>query len=294
MADLLEEIESKYEKLKKDLDLHKVQQASYENEAFNKASIRDELNKKTKDLFREAKEYREQRDILNDKVKQLKAEREEWREKLQKSYDELKEIKKKISNRAGEGNITQFRKRIKDLEHKQETTVLTSDKERALVEEIHALHAQIERMKKEEEEAMKKNQEYMQKKADISVAKMKLDAIQSQLEEAVTKSQEFHDKSIELFEKASESKRESDEAHQSFINFSQKEREEEKAIHNIIEELRDFEKIITGLRQKQRNTKKQERESELKKTADAIFEKFKKGEPLSTEDILILQKAGFM
>jgi uncharacterized coiled-coil DUF342 family protein len=294
MADLLEEIEAKYEKLKKDLDVHKVQQNSYESEALNKASVRDELNKKTKDLFKEAKEYREQRDLLNDKVKQLKASREEWREKLQKGYNELKEIKKRYSNRFGEGNISQFRKKIKDLEHRQETSVLSSDKEKVLVEEIHALHLQIEKMKKEEEEAMRKNQEYMQKKADISVAKMKLDDIQSQLEEAVTKSQEFHDKSVELFEKASESKKESDEAHQNFINFSQKEREEEKILNNMIEELRDFEKIITGLRQKQRTSKKQERESELKKTADAIFEKFKNGEALSTEDILILQKAGFM
>ncbi|MGC8992756.1 MAG: DUF7121 family protein, partial [Thermoplasmata archaeon] len=93
---------------------------------------------------------------------------------------------------------------------------------------------------------------------------------------------------------AYQSKARSDEAHQNYINSLQKAREEDEKVKEIIKELKDYEKIIVAIKQTQTTQKKQEKEIELKKVAEDIYQKFKRGEPLTTEDILILQKAGFL
>jgi len=56
----------------------------------------------------------------------------------------------------------------------------------------------------------------------------------------------------------------------------------------------DYDKIITGLRQKARKARKKKDESVAMKEAEDIFDKFKKGEKLSTEDLMVLQKSGYL
>jgi len=295
MTELLEELEEKYEKKKKELEIHKTERDRLEAEASEWANKRDELNKQVKELFRQAKEYKDKRDELNKQVQELKKEKEEWKSKVAKLSEELKEIRKKIVfSDSGKPSIQALKKRLKELENKQETTVLTPEKEKALVEEIHRISVEIEKLKKEEEEKMKNNQEYMEKKAELSVAKMRLDEISEKIEEVANESQVYHDKAMEIYEKAQELRKSADEAHQNYVTIIQKAREEDNIVKNLTREVRDFEKIIAGLKIKQKTSKKQEKETELKKIAEDIFEKFKKGEPLTTEDILILQKAGFI
>ena len=55
-----------------------------------------------------------------------------------------------------------------------------------------------------------------------------------------------------------------------------------------------MEKAIYSIRNKTKVTKKKEKESELQEKASELYEKFKSGEQLTTEDLLILQKAGFL
>ena len=59
-------------------------------------------------------------------------------------------------------------------------------------------------------------------------------------------------------------------------------------------DVKDFEKIIAGLKQKMSKSKKREEKKEIKKKAEEIYKKFKNGEPLTTEDLMILQKAGLL
>ncbi|MGC8566002.1 MAG: DUF7121 family protein, partial [Thermoplasmata archaeon] len=153
---------------------------------------------------------------------------------------------------------------------------------------------QIEKLKKEEEEMVKNNQEYMEKKSEVLSLKLKLDEISKKIEETVNEAQVYHDKAMELYDKAQEIRKSADEAHQNYLTAVQKAREEDNIVHEILKELKNFEKIITGLKAKQSAAKRYEKESELKKMADEIYKKFMKGEPLTTEDILILQKAGLL
>jgi uncharacterized coiled-coil DUF342 family protein len=56
----------------------------------------------------------------------------------------------------------------------------------------------------------------------------------------------------------------------------------------------DYDKIIAGMRQKARKAKKKDDEASAKEEAEKIFEKFKAGEKLSTEDLMALQKSGYL
>jgi Uncharacterized archaeal coiled-coil protein len=52
--------------------------------------------------------------------------------------------------------------------------------------------------------------------------------------------------------------------------------------------------MMGGMTAKYKATRRKEREGELQTMANTLFDKFKNGEQLTTEDLLILQKAGFL
>ena len=58
--------------------------------------------------------------------------------------------------------------------------------------------------------------------------------------------------------------------------------------------MHDFDKIISGIRDKGRKSHTDRDDTSAKRQAEEIFEKFKSGEKLSTEDIMVLQKSGYM
>src|SRR5207245_519035 len=62
-----------------------------------------------------------------------------------------------------------------------------------------------------------------------------------------------------------------------------------------IRQVHDYDKIIHGIWMKSRGvTEEVAEEVDAKKEAELIFERFKKGEKLSTEDLLTLQKSGYL
>ena len=61
-----------------------------------------------------------------------------------------------------------------------------------------------------------------------------------------------------------------------------------------IKQVHDYDKIIYSLKQKRRRFKKVKDEKIAKQQAEDIYERFKKGEKLDTEDLMYLQKAGYL
>ena len=53
--------------------------------------------------------------------------------------------------------------------------------------------------------------------------------------------------------------------------------------------MHDYDKIISGMRQKARKAKRKEDETSAKEEAEKIFDRFKAGEKLSTEDLMALR-----
>ena len=70
--------------------------------------------------------------------------------------------------------------------------------------------------------------------------------------------------------------------------------EEHKKHIAMIREVHDFDKMISGIRRKHRRERVSEGETVAKKEADEIYDRFKRGEKLSTEDLMTLQKSGYL
>ena len=106
--------------------------------------------------------------------------------------------------------------------------------------------------------------------------------------------QNEHDAMIKIYEEADKLRKEADESQEKFIETKGKADEEHRRHIDHIRQVHDYDKIITGLRQKARKARKKKDESVAMKEAEDIFDKFKKGEKLSTEDLMVLQKSGYL
>jgi len=294
MPELLEELEARYEKRKREMELHRMLRDKHNKEAREWADKRDELNKQVKEMVAEAKEHKRIRDELNEKVKELKEERKKWNEKAKELSIKLREARSKFIPRKDLPNVGKLKKKLRELEFKQQTMVLTPEKERELVELIDSLYKKIMEYEKIIEEETKKNKELNELQKQLKEARENAEKYHQEIEKLVAEAQEHHNKMVELFEKVDEVRKEADEAHRLYLDNKKIADEEHEQFIAAARDVRDFEKIIAGLRQKRMASKKKQEKSEIKKKAEEIYEKFKRGEPLTTEDILILQKAGLL
>ena len=56
-------------------------------------------------------------------------------------------------------------------------------------------------------------------------------------------------------------------------------------------ELRDYDKVISGLRKKTKKVKVTKEQKAVRKEAESLFKNFRAGEKLTTDDILLLQRS---
>jgi uncharacterized coiled-coil DUF342 family protein len=101
--------------------------------------------------------------------------------------------------------------------------------------------------------------------------------------------QTSHDTMIELYEKADELRKKADDCQGRFISNKQLADAEHKAHIDLIRKVHDYDKFISGLRRRARRVRKDRQEKAQKQVAEDMMDRFKKGEKLSTEDLLSLQ-----
>ncbi|HII80773.1 MAG TPA: phosphoserine phosphatase, partial [Methanosarcina sp.] len=82
--------------------------------------------------------------------------------------------------------------------------------------------------------------------------------------------------------------------HREFVKAQEAADEQHKAFINAQKEIRDLDKEIFKLKRKDKDGKSRIIKSELQKDAKSIFEKFKGGAKLTTEDLMTLQRSGLV
>jgi len=289
MTELLEDLEKKRQASNYEAEKHKQLRDQLNEETKKWVETRDELNAKVRELIEEASKHRETRDQLNAKVKEAKAQRDEWNKKVSDLNDAVMQLKKDNTPREGPP-IKKLKKELKNLEFKQMTSVLSPEKERELIDILSEMQAQI----KEREKSMEQNSEIKDAIKDLREARDEAEEYHKQVGVLAEQAQTEHDSMIDLYEKADEMRKQADEAQEKFIECKLKADEEHRKHIDNIRQVHDYDKIITGLRQKVRKARKKKEESDAKKEAEEIFDKFKSGEKLSTEDIMALQKSGYL
>ena len=250
------------------------------------ASERNDLNVKAKEYMDEVHMYRDRRNGLNVEVGQIRDERNEVTEKVNSLKDNFLSLKRKRFSGQNLPPIARLRKQIQELEIKQMTTPLTTDKERALVEEISSLQNKI----KQHDELIETDTEVLDARDTFREAENKRRELSKSMQKRRQEAQTAHHSMKDSLRLNRSTRRKADAAQRAFV----KAKEKADIVHNeYIEYLRGMQEIdrMTASQGKSGSVADQKASAA---SAEDLFAKFLAGEKLSTEQLMIIQKAGML
>ena len=250
------------------------------------ASERNDLNVKAKEYMDEVHMYRDRRNGLNVEVGQIRDERNEVTEKVNSLKDNFLSLKRKRFSGQNLPPIARLRKQIQELEIKQMTTPLTTDKERALVEEISSLQNKI----KQHDELIETDTEVLDARDTFREAENRRRELSKSMQKSRQEAQTAHHSMKDSLRLNRSTRRKADAAQRAFV----KAKEKADIVHNeYIEYLRGMQEIdrMTASQGKSGSVADQKASAA---SAEDLFAKFLAGEKLSTEQLMIIQKAGML
>ena len=286
---VLEELMEKKASLLKETEELRTKRNELNLAANELSSKRDVLNSQTKSLVEEAQEYKVLREDYNKNVSDNKSKRDKLNEKANKIYAKIDVLRGKYNLSKGQP-LNELKKEIDRLEFKQQTNVLTTDKERQLVEKISSLQDEFKRRKKELEE----NEELRVLLEEAQKLRDEASKFHEKVIEYVNLAQECHDNMVRIFKNVDKTRAQADEVHNKFLSTQGNANSIHKKFIRSQKELRDFEKIISSLRKRGRESREDMERVAVKKKAEELYDQFKQGAKLGTEDLLLLQKSGFL
>ena len=166
------------------------------------------------------------------------------------------------------------------------TTPLTTDKERALVEEISSLQNKI----KQHDELIETDTEVLDARDTFREAENKRRELSKSMQKSRQEAQSAHHSMKDSLRLNRSTRRKADAAQRAFV----KAKEKADIVHNeYIEYLRGMQEIdrMTASQGKSGSVADQKASAA---SAEDLFAKFLAGEKLSTEQLMIIQKAGML
>jgi uncharacterized coiled-coil DUF342 family protein len=253
------------------------------------ARERDEINAKIRQIRNQINDHKKKRDEYNERVKHSKEQRNELLKTHADLKKSLKDLEKERKSASGI-DINFLKQNLRKLETDQMTQPMSAQKEKKLIESIKELHNKI----KQEEERL--NQDPKLKKAieEEKLVKQKAEKQHDSVEKLAKKAQEEHQGMIELLQQLDGMVKRSTEIQENIVMTKIEADKVHKDFIDHVNKIHDLEKQISSTEKKKDKKKKMADVSEAQKQADEVFERFKRGEKLSTEDLMILQKAGLL
>ena len=252
---------------------------------------RESSGKEISGLIRQVRSLRNERNKLTTDVKAAKVDRKGLNDTINKKIDEIKKFAKEKKETVKKHGMTEDPSKIKHemerINYTLETSGLTFEKEQKLMKILKD-------MKRKYDEAKKISSIWDSSHAlstEIDSMKEKADAVHRAIQQKAQLSQEKHETMIDSSKKIDDLKKEEDET-------SKKITEKKKEMEDINGKLEEKLKVLAELSAKLQVEKKetrQEKEAQTRKLlSDRIKdaeEKFRRGEKLTTEDILAMQGA---
>ncbi|MGC9517025.1 MAG: phosphoserine phosphatase SerB [Methanomicrobiales archaeon] len=247
------------------------ERTEFNQEAKDFRTLRDDLNNSLKENLNKAIEFRDKRNKINEDVEKNKKLREKANKEL-----------KSMEWASGKKDRINIENEIKKIEKTIETKVLDIRKENELVKKSTELRKKLKEIQENEEvreEAMelrKLSESHHSKVVELS-------------EEA----QNAHDKMLEYFKKTDEIRSKADDAHKKFVESKEKASKKHEEFRAILNEIHKINKKIGKFKSEKREMESKankKRNIQEKERAKEIYQKFKEGKKLSTDELLLLQK----
>ena len=234
----------------------------------------------------EAQKNKDLRDTYNQSVLDLKVQRNEFNDKANVLFEDIEAFKKEHGTLKNRG-MKELQKQIEYMEYRQQTEVFTTDKERELIDKIKQMKGQV----REQEAELEQNKEMRTKIAEAREFRKQASDLHAKVTEVAELAQKHHDLMVESYRKADKSREAADASHKNFVEAQESADAEHKFFISCQKELRDYDKVISGLRKKTKKVKVTKEQKAVRKEAESLFKNFRAGEKLTTDDILLLQRS---
>ena len=285
LTDAIEELERKRAESNAKADESRAKRDRLNAEARATAETLSRILDELHDKSAEAQDHRRLRDTFNTQVREEKRLREEWNHKLQELGDRVQEVKRNRQPRPGAVPVWRLRKELKELEFRHMTTALTGEQEKRLIEEMKRLEAAI----RDQDEQLRQDPEVEQTLKAFAEARTEAENHHAAVGKLAEDAQREHEAMVALYESVDGLRRQADEVQAHLLEVKAQADEAHRAHIAAIEEVRDIEKLLYAARGGR--APQTWGEAEPPKEEDFLA-RLKKGEKVSTEDLLELQKTG--
>jgi len=265
-----------------------VHEETLASEAGKFAEKRDKLNELVRSLRGEVLDLRTQRDELNKQVKELKQHRDEMRAYILEKIDEMKKLREQstiLAKKKPSEAHKALQKEVESIDWTIQTSSLTLQEDRELVEKVKGLEAKLSIYRKLKQLAKAIDQ----LRTETLKMKAQTENLHTQLSESAQKSQEIHRKMLEKIDESKKLKAEADSMHKKFAQA----KDAARPIREEMKTIRDQISLLQGeiLGQAQREHKQSE--DALRETLEnRAREKLKRGEKLTWEEFQLLAEKG--
>jgi uncharacterized coiled-coil DUF342 family protein len=283
-----EEKKGEIARLSRELSELREQKDKADSEANEWANKRNDLNEQFRLLRIEIADLRSERDRLNEDVKDLKLQRSALKERVREKIPEIKKLKQDIRELADERPPKRYhdlQKEVESIDWKIQTTSLTPQREKELVNQVKQLETELNVYRKLER--LRNRAHELQTEVESIDAKIKLS--HDKLTGLAQKSQEIHQKMLEKIDDSKRLKLEAENLHKSFLQSIEKTKPIEEKMVEVSSHIRRLRDEI----QSENGKERQERERDLRKELEEkAREKLRRREKLSWEEFQLLAEKG--
>ncbi len=250
---------------------------------------RDEINAKVRQLRNEINEHKKKRDEYNERVKHAKEQRTEFTKGHIDLKKQIKDLEKDRVQSSGV-NLNELKQQLRKMENEHMTQPMTTQKEKKFIDLMKELHNKI----KTQEETLNKDPKLKQAMDDEKLFKQKAEKAHDTVEKLAKKAQEEHQSMIELLQQLDKYVKRTTEIQENIVISKIEADKIHKEFIDHVNRIHELEKTIASTEKKKEKKKKLADVTAAQREADEIYERFRNGEKLSTEDLMVLQKAGLL
>lgn len=267
---MIEELYERRNRLQGEVESLEESRIRIEEEIARLCERRRRLLNRIRELRSEISNSRKERDRYNQETGENKKMRDECNARLREIYEEIKRL-----NGIGDFNIEEIRREIDRLEFIQQTTALSPDRERRLVERISLLRRKLEHA----EEEIRRRSELSELWSKFSELKTMAEQYHKKVLQSARLAQEFHRRLLNSQRELEETKREMENVNNEIKMLMDKSKQLRRSIVRAQRELREFNEVLNALERIPKH--------------ENVYEKLKAGEKITTEDILAMQRSEF-
>lgn len=247
------------------------------------------ISKSIIEHIRNIKSSRRSRDDITGWVKEAKGKRKQLNDEIKAKIEEIKKINKKKNDLISKHNIKEDPSRIKaeieKMEYKIETECLPYKKEQEMMKLI--------KEKKKAYEGSKQISTVFESAHELSKEidriKSKADDIHKRIQSKAKTSQEEHEELIITSKEIDELRKKEKEAMDRFIEAKNRFNEVNEKLKAKLMEMSGLRGQVGEIKEEQKKERQTDQRRRLSDLQRAVEEKIKKGEKLTTEDLIIMQ-----